>query len=149
MLCCWWDSQGMLYHEFLESGTTVTASIYSNQLQKLSEAMQQKRPGRNKVYFLHDNARPHVARMSREKLEELEWGVLLHPPYSPDLAPSDYHLFRALKQNLRDKEFNYQAQLESEVTRFFDSQPATFWKKSIRDLPKKGNVVSMQKVITL
>ena len=131
----------MLYHEFLESGTTITANICSNQLQKLSEAMQQKRPGRNKVYFLHDNARPHVVRMSREKLEELGWEVLPHSPYSPDLAPSDYRLFRALKQNLRDKDFNDQAQLEPVVTRLFDSQPASFWRKGIRDLPKKWQSV--------
>ncbi|VDP10198.1 unnamed protein product [Heligmosomoides polygyrus] len=38
MLCCWWHSPRMLYHELLDDGTTVTANIYATQLQKLSEA---------------------------------------------------------------------------------------------------------------
>src|SRR3954469_23682395 len=42
----------------------------------------------------HDNARPHTVKMTKEKLQALGWEVLPHPPYSPDLAPSDFHLFR-------------------------------------------------------
>ncbi|UYV70361.1 hypothetical protein LAZ67_7002670 [Cordylochernes scorpioides] len=42
----------------------------------------------------HDNARPHVAKIVKETLEALQWDVLPHPPYSPDIAPSDYHIFR-------------------------------------------------------
>ncbi|VDO19799.1 unnamed protein product [Heligmosomoides polygyrus] len=44
MLCCWWNPQGVLYHEFFEAGTAVTANIYAIQLQQLSEATQRKRP---------------------------------------------------------------------------------------------------------
>ena len=29
-----------------------------------------------------------------------------HPPYSPDLAPSDYHLFGPLKNDLRGTNFS-------------------------------------------
>jgi len=38
--------------------------------------------------------------MTRQKLRELGWEVLMHPPYSPDVAPSDYHLFRSLQNSL-------------------------------------------------
>lgn len=44
---------------------------------------------------------------------------------------SDYHYFHALKQHLRDSHFDYQAQLESEMTQFFKSQPSSFWEKGI------------------
>ncbi|KAG5309958.1 SETMR methyltransferase, partial [Acromyrmex insinuator] len=57
----------------------------------------EKRPeliNRKGVVFHHDNARPHISLMTRQKLRELGWEVLMHPPYSPDLALSDYHLFR-------------------------------------------------------
>ena len=57
------------------------------------------------VHLLHDNARPHVASATRRQLEELGWITVPHPPYSPDLAPSDYHLFRALKNFLRGQSF--------------------------------------------
>ena len=36
LMSCWWDSKGMLYHEFLERGATVTASLYSTQMDKLA-----------------------------------------------------------------------------------------------------------------
>ena len=51
--------------------------------------------------------------MTRQKLEEFGWEVLSHPPYSPDLAPSDYHLFRSLRNHLVKKQFDDQAQLKS------------------------------------
>ncbi|VDP00645.1 unnamed protein product [Heligmosomoides polygyrus] len=41
---------------------------------------------------LHDNMRPHVAKVVQQKFEKLGWTVLPHPPYSPDIAPSDYHI---------------------------------------------------------
>uniref|UniRef100_A0A0K8S533 Histone-lysine N-methyltransferase SETMAR n=1 Tax=Lygus hesperus TaxID=30085 RepID=A0A0K8S533_LYGHE len=43
------------------------------------------------VCLLHDNAQPHVARGTTKLLEQFGWDVSTHPPYSPDLAPSDYH----------------------------------------------------------
>ncbi len=96
LVCCWWDSQVMLYYEFLDSGTTVTASVYSTQLQKLAYVIHEKRPKRENVYLLYDNACPHVAKMSRQKIQELGWEMLPHPAYWPDLASSDYHVFRVL-----------------------------------------------------
>ncbi|XP_029162233.1 histone-lysine N-methyltransferase SETMAR-like [Nylanderia fulva] len=55
---------------------------------------------RDDVVFHHDNARPHTSLMTRQKLRELGLEVLMHPPYSPDIAPSDYHLFRSLQNFL-------------------------------------------------
>ncbi|GFS99459.1 transposase [Trichonephila clavipes] len=50
-----------------------------------------------------DNARPHTSEVTRQNFWELGWKVLMHPPYSPDLAPSDYHLFLLLQNFLSDK----------------------------------------------
>lgn len=52
--------------------------------------------GKCSVILQQDNAPPHKARVTQKKIRELGWELLVHPPYSPDLAPSDYHLFRAL-----------------------------------------------------
>jgi histone-lysine N-methyltransferase SETMAR len=142
LLCVWWDAQGVLYREFLQTGTTVTATIYADQLQKLNDAIRQKRPRRREVVLLHDNARPHVANMTRQKIVELGWEVLPHPAYSPDLAPSDFHLFRPLKQFLKDKHFDNRVQLELEVDKFFASQTPAFWRNGIHALPERwGHVI--------
>ncbi|XP_012061732.1 PREDICTED: histone-lysine N-methyltransferase SETMAR-like [Atta cephalotes] len=72
-------------------------------LQKLSDAIAQKRPeliSRGGVVFHHDNARPHTSLITRQKLQH-GWNVLPHPPYSPDLTPSDFHLFRSLQNSLK------------------------------------------------
>jgi len=42
---------------------------------------------------------------SRERTEEMDWELLPHAQYSPDLAPSDFHLFRLLKKSLRGIKF--------------------------------------------
>ncbi|EZA49066.1 Histone-lysine N-methyltransferase SETMAR [Ooceraea biroi] len=48
------------------------------------------------MLLLHDNARPHVAKQTVKKLADYKCEILLHPPYSPDLSPTDYHLFKHL-----------------------------------------------------
>jgi histone-lysine N-methyltransferase SETMAR len=47
--------------------------------------------------LLHDNACLHTAACIRALLEHFNWEMSDHPPYSPDLASSDYHLFTYLK----------------------------------------------------
>ena len=50
------------------------------------------------ILFLHDNAPAHLALATQKKLTYLGFQFLDHPPYSPDLAPSDYHLFPGLEK---------------------------------------------------
>uniref|UniRef100_A0A7I4XX20 Histone-lysine N-methyltransferase SETMAR n=1 Tax=Haemonchus contortus TaxID=6289 RepID=A0A7I4XX20_HAECO len=113
----------MLYYEFLESGTTVTATTYSNQLQKVADAIFHKYPKRLETYLLTTTLAPTCQRWRRQEIQELGWEVLPHPPHSADLAPSDYYLLRALKQHLRDKNFDNQEQLKMEVGNFISTQP--------------------------
>ena len=81
-------------------GCTVTADLYCQQLDRVAQKLKGKH---DRVYFLHDNERPHVAKSTREKLLELGWVTIPHPAYSPDLAPTDYHLFRSVSNHLREK----------------------------------------------
>ncbi|GFW73396.1 histone-lysine N-methyltransferase SETMAR [Trichonephila clavipes] len=55
------------------------------------------------VLFHQDNARPKTSIVTRQNLWELGWEDLMHPPYSPELTPSDYHLFLVLQNFLSDK----------------------------------------------
>jgi histone-lysine N-methyltransferase SETMAR len=57
---------------------------------------------RNRVILQQDNARPHTAKKTLQKIEELEGLVLLpHPAFSPDLEPSDYYLLNSMAKFLR------------------------------------------------
>ena len=72
---------------------------------------------------------------------ELSWQTVPHPPYSLDLAPSDYHLFRSLKHFLRGKTFINYDDLKTAVTNFFALQSLEFWTKGIEDLPNRWEKV--------
>ena len=76
---------------------------------RLSRALKKKRPKyverHDKVILQHDNARPHVAQPVKTYLETLKWEILPHPLYSPDIAPSDYHLFRSMTHGLAEQHF--------------------------------------------
>jgi len=101
MLCIWWDQKGLVYYE-LKLGDSITGDRYRLQLIRLSRALREKRSEyeqrHDKVILLHDNAWPHVAKVIKKYLETLKWNVLPHPPYFPDIALSDYWLFRRMQQ---------------------------------------------------
>ena len=76
---------------------------------RLSRALKDKHPQyderHDKVILQHDNSRPHLATVVKTYLETLKWQVLPHPPYSPDVASSNYHLFRSMAHGLADQHF--------------------------------------------
>ncbi|GBP61573.1 Histone-lysine N-methyltransferase SETMAR [Eumeta japonica] len=60
------------------------------QLRRLKHKVKNERPGlidRKDVVFHYDNARPHTSLANQKTLREFSWEALMHPPYSPDLAP--------------------------------------------------------------
>jgi histone-lysine N-methyltransferase SETMAR len=78
---------------------------------------------RKRGLLQQDNARPHTAKKTLQKIEELEGIELVpHPAFSPDLEPSDYYLFRSLAQFLRGKMFQSLADVEVAVEEFFASK---------------------------
>jgi transposase len=85
------------------------------------------------VMLLHDNARPHTAARTRAQLEHFNWELFDHVPYSPDLTPSDYHLFAYLKNWLRSQRFNYNELMEG-VKAWLSSQATDFIVTGIQKL---------------
>ncbi|KAG5308006.1 SETMR methyltransferase, partial [Acromyrmex insinuator] len=102
--------------------------------------IERKRPeliNRRSVVFHHDNARPHTSLITQQKLRELGWEVLMHPPYSPDIAPSDYHLFRSLQNSLNGVKLASKETCENHLKQFFDQKPQKFYRDGIIGLPQK------------
>jgi histone-lysine N-methyltransferase SETMAR len=103
-----------------------------------------KRPAlvnRKGIILQHDNARPHTARLTQQKIRELGWEVLPHPPYSPDIAPSDYYLFRSLQHFLNGKIFNNIEDIKIALSGYFASKPPEFYEMGIRKLPERWDIV--------
>jgi transposase len=72
-----------------------------------------------------------------ETLLKLKWDVLPHPPYSPDLAPSDYHLFGAMKRVLGGKRFRNNEEVIVAMQSWIHKQPKTFLETGIKKLPER------------
>jgi histone-lysine N-methyltransferase SETMAR len=102
MASVFWDRKGLLLCEFMPAGTTINANRYCETLKNLHRAIQNKRRGMltKGVCFHQDNARPHISRVTTDLINKFGWDTVTQPPYSPDIAPSDYHLFPELKKHL-------------------------------------------------
>jgi len=79
------------------------------------------------VFFLHDNAPAHWTLATQKKLAYLGFHCLDRPPDSPDLAPSDYHLFSGLKKQLKGRRFSSDAEVIAAAETWLDGQPSEFF----------------------
>jgi histone-lysine N-methyltransferase SETMAR len=103
MVSVFWDSERITFVEFLERGATTNSERDVQTLKKLKQRTGMVGPNRKidqVLLLVHDNTRPHTNPRTRKAITTIGWTVLPHPPYSPDLAPSDYHIFGLMKDAL-------------------------------------------------
>jgi len=94
------DQGGILVIDYLPKSHTMIAEYYSSLPVQLKDILKEKRRGKftKLALFLHENAPAHRALATLKKLSYLGFQYLDHPPNSPYLAPSDYHLFPGQKK---------------------------------------------------
>jgi hypothetical protein len=83
--------------------------------------------------MLHDNVRPHTASATQDLIATFGWEQFDHPPYSPDLGPSDYHVFLHLKTFLDGLRFQ-DDKVKEAVNTWLVSQAASFYDAGIQKL---------------
>lgn len=138
MVTVWWSKAGLIHHNFLNPGETITSDTYCQQIDEMHENLRRLFPAlvnRKGPILLHDNARPHVSMMTRQKLHTLRYETLDHPPYSPDLSPTDYHFFKHLDHFLREKLFKSRDDIENAFNDFVQSRTSEFYVSGINKLP--------------
>jgi histone-lysine N-methyltransferase SETMAR len=138
MLIVFWNFQGVLLAHFQKHGENVNSASYCEVLLKLHDAIRRKCPGQlaRGVLLHHDNARSHTAQVTQEKIQELQWELLEHPPYSLDLAPSDFHLFGPLKSHLGNKHFT-DDEVEMVMWKWLRQQSKNFYAMGFNTLAKR------------
>jgi hypothetical protein len=129
---------GIIHYELLDKNLAVTAECYCQQIRRLEEEIQQKL---HRVILQHGNARKHTANTTKAAIQELDWEILPHRPYSPELSPSDYHLFCSLSNNLSGVSFNNDAEFQHWLEDFFTAKPADFFNRGIENLPDRWEAV--------
>ena len=143
LLSVFWDDKGVLLTDYLQKGHTVTGLYYTDLIQKLRNAVKEKRRGKLTagVRLLHDNAPAHTSHVVMTTIHAAGFETIHHPPYSPDLAPSDFHLFSHLKRHLRGQAFISDEDVIASVEQYFDSQPVSFYANAIAALPDRWQQV--------
>ena len=86
--CICWHQRGIIHFEVLSCRHSTAATCAWKPSEKTQRACQLE-----KRCATHDNAKSHSARITRETILDFGWYVLSHPPYSPDLAFGDVHVF--------------------------------------------------------
>jgi histone-lysine N-methyltransferase SETMAR len=96
---------------------------------QLKDILEEKRRGEvtKGVLFLHDNALAHRTPATQKKLAYKGFQCLDHPSNSPDLAPSDYHLFPGLKKQLKVRDFSSDAEVIAAAETRLDGQISVFF----------------------
>ncbi|GFW37760.1 histone-lysine N-methyltransferase SETMAR [Trichonephila clavipes] len=131
------DEKGVTYDNI---GRKQSWSKRSEAVQTVAKPELEKRPewaNRRGAVFHQDNARPHSSVVTRQKLWELGWEVVMHPPYSPDLEPSDYDLFLTLQNFLRDKKLRLSEECENQLLDSFANKGLDFYERGIMKLHLK------------
>ena len=116
-----WDEQGILFINYLEKERTINSEYCVALLVHLKEEITKQRPQmkKKKVLFHQDNLPCHKLITTMAKLHELHFELLLHPPYSSDLAPSDHWLFADFKRMFQGKRFVSNEEVVSETVAYF------------------------------
>jgi hypothetical protein len=81
--------------------------------------------------MLHDNARPHIVTTTQDLVATFGWEQFDQPPYSPDLVPSDFHVFLYQKTFLGGLQFHDDKAKEA-INTCFALQVASFYDAGIQ-----------------
>lgn len=135
MLTIFWDFYGVVTVDFADKDVKINSQYYVEKLQE-ARKIRRKSP-KSKLYLLHDNAPIHTSAFTTSEIEKLGFQMLPHPPYSPDLAPSDFFLFCHLKAHLRGHTFDGKEELKEKVEDFFQQQTSTFYENAFLELVKR------------
>jgi [histone H3]-lysine36 N-dimethyltransferase SETMAR len=84
--------------------------------------------------FLHDNAPVHKSNIVQAAIRQVGFVELNHPAYSPDIAPTDYHMFSHLKKFLRGKNFGSDDEAIATVEDNLSDLDSGFFSEGIQSL---------------
>ena len=103
--------------------------------------MRQLIPRNTFIIFQQNNARQHVSKITSRKIKDLGWEVFAHSLYSPDIAPTDFHLFRSLQHFMYGKRFENEDKIKEGIQSFIASKSISFFEKGIKLLVDKCHAI--------
>jgi len=141
LVSTFWDQDGILLIDYIPKDQTINAEYYLSLVVHLKDILKEIRRGKitKWVLFLHENAPIHPALVTQKKPAYLCFRYLDHPHYSPDLAPSEYHLFSGLKNQLKGRHFSSDAEIIPAVETWLVGQHFKFFLSGLQMLERRAN----------
>ncbi len=138
ILCTpFWYCRGILFIDFQGGNKArMNSKKYVAIMEDLKKKIKRKCSGplSSGVFLHHDSATPYRSKTTTAKIAAFGWSIFSHATNSPDLAPSDYHLFPKLKQFLGDKRFANERQLTAIVLKWFQTVETQFYTDEMNKL---------------
>lgn len=142
MLICFYDSKGIVHHEFVPPGQTVTGPFYLGVMRRLLHRIRRIRPEyreNGSWRLLHDNAPSHRSTLITDFMTKNHILSINHSPYSPDLAPCDFYLFGKLHLPMKGMRFADIPAIQKSCTDILRAMPAADLKSSFEKLLSRAN----------
>ena len=114
MITVIWGVYGTYIFDDLPEGEHYNSTYFiEHVLRPLEEQKDQIWPtrGKHKIWLHLDNCKVHNSKATQKEMELSTFKRAPYPPYSPDLAPSDFFLFGTVKEKLRGRSFQTREQL--------------------------------------
>ena len=102
----WWPAAGLIHYSYVNLGELIVSERHAQQINEMHRKLQCPQlalANRKGPVLLGDHIQQHLTQPTLQKLNDLGYKVLPHPPYSPDLSPTDYHFFKHLDNFLQEK----------------------------------------------
>ena len=141
LLSVWWNIRGIIFFRAASSKLEDKFGRLLKTNAKIKRDPTGKTPSADKYRKSHFlPPRCYTAHETRRKLVELAWDVLPHPPYSPELAPSNLHLFPSMENSLKNLSLGNDENVKNHFN-FFSSKPKSLHKNGIMKLTQSQNNV--------
>ena len=136
MVTVWWSAGGLIQYRFLNPKETITYEKYAQQIDEKYQKLQclQQAWVKKKCSILLHSTQLLTAQPVLQKLNELGYKVLPHPPHSPDILPSNYHFFKHIDNFLQEKRFLKQQDAGNVFQEFLAFQDMDFYAIGVNKL---------------
>lgn len=141
LVTVFWDYHGVLYVHFFSQENILYIGHYRILFRQLKQAIHERRPKLQdrEVIFLYDSIKTHINNRMQELLQQHKWKFIQHPPHSPDLSPSDFHLFGPMKKQLAGKRYNTDNQVKETISSWLNNLGGNFFRAGFNALVYRWN----------
>ena len=123
-----WYQDGIFLIDYLPKGQTINTEVFLISVDAIEGYFEWEWGGKviKLILFLHDNAASHRILAIQKKLAYLAFHCFDHPPCSPYLALSDYHVFPGLKIRMKNRYFSSDVEVIVAAETWMDGRYSEF-----------------------